>query len=86
MQGMNAMFILDGPTWSKQDEEERSGVGVKALLEEEEESTRCLGWKLAASMESEAASSMWDEEESEAEEESSEAEEEELESGDAASA
>ena len=86
MQGMNAMFILDGPTWSTADEKERSGVGVKALLEEEEESTRCLGWKLAASMESEAASSMWDEEESEAEEESSEAEEEEPESGDAASA
>ena len=79
------MFILDGPTWSTEDEKERSGVGVKALLEEEEESTRCLGWKLA-SMESEAASSMWDEEESEAEEESSEAEEEEPESGDAASA
>ena len=51
MQGMNAMFILDGPTWSTEDEKERSGVGVKALLEEEEESTRCLGWKLAASME-----------------------------------
>ena len=33
---MNAMFILDGPTWSKEDEEKWSGVGEKALLEEEE--------------------------------------------------
>ena len=62
---MNAIFILDGPTWSKEDEEERSGVGEEASLEEESaeklKSTTSLGLKLATSMESEAASSTWDE-------------------------
>ena len=42
MQGMNAMFILEGPTWSKEDEEKWSGVGEKALLEEEEELVEVL--------------------------------------------